>query len=408
MTQEAVASLLDRLAAATKTPGAGVTRHSYSPEDAVARDIIRDELRSLGLQSWTDWAGNLNAVLPGRDATLGALVIGSHLDSVTHGGKYDGAVGVVGAIAVLRRIIASGQVPERSIRFVAFAEEEGGNFNHPLLGSQAFAGALSHEDFAAIAGPNTMEFIATQQAGEGTPPALPASRYCLELHIEQSPYLFTDNIQIGVVDRVAADTVVTVSLTGRSGHSGASAMAGRRDALAAAAECVVACETLATGQDGEGAVVTVGFLDCRPNAFNCIPEQVTFTVDMRHPDPEALGRVQDRVEALVDAVASRRDLSIERSAKRTAGVPLDPEVVAVVEQSAEALGYTWRRMPSWAMHDSGALAPTVAAGMIFVPSRDGLSHNPAEFTAIEEIMRGVEVLHAAASALGGLQKHVPQ
>ncbi len=407
MTPEKIHSLLARLAECSATPGRGVTRFSYSAADRRARDLVIARLAAGGCRAHVDWAGNIHALLPGRDPDLPAVMVGSHLDSVRNGGRFDGAVGVVGGLAALERMRGLGSPPRRSVRFVAFAEEEGSNFGIPLMGSTAFLGGISRDDMAGFRsgdGRTALDLMAAAGPFDDQAPdwAAPGNVMCMvELHIEQGPSLHETGDAIGVVDRIAADTVLTVEVVGRSGHSGAAAMRGRKDALAGAAGMVVACEALARSPRGEGAVVTVGRLDCFPNAFNCIPERVVFTIDIRHPDPEALPRVRKLAEERVRDIAADRGLEQSITAKHTPGVTLSPATRAVLERAAAASGSRWRVVPSWAMHDAGAVARVADAGMIFVPSRDGISHNQDEFTEAADIERGIDVLFAAVRELAG-------
>lgn len=405
MNGKKIHELIESIARCTSTPGAGVTRPSYSPEDRRARDIVVRELRAAGCEPWTDWIGNLHAVLPGRDRELPAVMVGSHLDSVPNGGRFDGVVGVVGGLATLARLREAGVVPERSVRFVVFAEEEGGNFNFPLLGSKVFTGAIGRGDLEGLAGADGVRALeridaAVPRPSSGAAPDAGVWRM-VELHVEQGGTLHENGAAIGVVDCIAADAVLTVRVAGRSGHSGACPMKGRKDALAAAAAMILSCESLANSPEGEGTVLTVGSIDCRPNAFNCIPDAVTFTVDARNPDPDRLRTVRGRVERLIREHSAARGVEAEISGIFTEGVEMSPDVGAATARAAESRGYSWRAATSWAMHDAGAVARISGTGMIFIPSVDGVSHNPGEYTPPEDIERGIDVLHAVIAELAG-------
>lgn len=400
-------NLISRLAECTATPGQGVTRFSYSPQDRLARNIVEGELAALDLPSWTDWAGNLHARLPGTDPSLPPLVVGSHLDSVRHGGRYDGAVGVVGALAVLERLRASTPPPARSVRFVAFAEEEGSNFNLPLLGSKALIGALKPADLEGLrnaAGVGAAEAMAAFGLAESPEPdwlAGPEPGFMLELHVEQSAVLHNAGLRAGAVERIAADRALTVRLKGRAGHTGATPMPGRRDALAGAAEIILACEGLANGPEGLGCVMTVGCLRCAPNSFNCIPEETVLTIDMRHPVEDALDAAQRAIERRIAETAAARTLEYDIDAQRTPGVALSPRLVGMIRETARAMDLECPPVVSWAMHDASSLALRMEAGMIFIPSRDGLSHNPGEYTEPGDIQLGVDLLCRTAAGIAG-------
>lgn len=397
--------LLDRLAECTATPSRGVTRHSYSREDRRARDIVTAELTRLGLKSWTDWAGNLHSELPGADPALPTLIVGSHLDSVPNGGKFDGAVGVVGALMVMERFASGSAPPRRGVRFIAFAEEEGANFGMSLLGSRAFLGEVKPEDlltFRDRRGRKALEIFAEFGLADWTPPAHADARNCgymLELHVEQSGQLEETGTDIGVVDVIVADYALTVEVEGMAGHSGATPMRNRRDAMAGAAEMILFCEQLAKGGEGLGAVLTTGRLEASPNTYNCIAQNVTFTVDLRHPVAESIETVLRRVKSGMEEIAGRRRLACRITGKYTPGAALDAEVRGIISAAAGKANLSCRDLPSWAMHDAGALARRMRAGMIFIPSRDGLSHHPDEYTEPAAIDKGIALLEASAAAI---------
>ena len=408
MTPEKIHALIQDISRCNATPGEGVTRFSYSAEDRRAKDLVLAELKSLGCETYVDWAGNVHGLLPGAKPDLPAVMVGSHLDSVRNGGRFDGIVGVVGGLAVIERLKKSGATCERPVRFVAFAEEEGSNFSVPLLGSKAFIGKLTPVDLEAIATPEgrcARDVVSSAADASGDAPewAGPGNIECmLELHVEQGGSLHDAGVGIGVVDVIAADVVMTVRLSGRSGHSGASGMKGRKDALAGAAEIIVEGERIANSPEGEGAVVTVGRIEVSPNAFNCIPDSVEFTVDIRHPDPEALQRVKRHVERRINGISGRRGLESQLECAFTPGLPLSHRIRTAIQQAASGLNLEWRTTPSWAMHDAGTLARITDVGMIFVPSVDGLSHNPGEFTEPGAIERGIDVLYAVVAGLAGM------
>ena len=376
-----------------------MTRFSWSKADCVARDIIYREIETLGLSAWTDGIGNIHALFPGTDGGP-RLIIGSHLDSVRHGGKLDGALGVVAALEVLHSLREEGVRPVRDIEFIAFAEEEGSNFGCTCLGSKAAVGQVGPEDLKALR--NAEGDCYSKLLGFGLEPdALPSQRIApadvlafLELHIEQNARLEQTGCRLGVVTSICGMRLRRVTLRGRSDHA-ASPMQGRRDPMAGFAEFAFRMEAMwKQGLLPEDFSCTIGTVSCTPGVGIIIPESVTFTVDIRHVDIETLEQGWGRVQELLESVAAERGLeSSVELLSASGGSRMDNSIQDAFAQASRARGIEAMRLPSGPAHDAAAFGFCgVPTGMLFVPSIGGLSHCPDEDTAPEDLCLGAQVL----------------
>lgn len=390
---------IDHLATFSDAPAPAVTRVLYSDADQRSRVWLRDLARKAGLTLREDGLGNLFARLPGTDPSLPAVATGSHTDAIPHAGKYDGVVGVLGGIEALRSIQAAGHKPARSIDVILFTAEEPTRFGIGCLGSRALAGVLTPDDLLALRDPdgNTLDDL-RRTAGFDAPLAdvqLPNGYYhaFVELHIEQGPRLEREKLQLGFVTSIAAPATLRAVLHGEGGHAGATLMPGRRDALAAAAEIVADVERAALDSESSDAVATVGLLQVHPGAVNSIPSQVRMEIDIRDTRLDTRDSMLDRVRVTIQSVCKRRDIRPEIDLLN-ADTPCQsgPHIVAIAEAIANRLGYSSKRLVSRAYHDTLFMARVCPTAMIFVPSENGYSHRPEEYTAPEDIARGVEVL----------------
>ncbi len=392
---------LDLLARIGADPRGGVSRLGLSAEENEGRAFLRELGREAGLVSETDPAGNLFLRRPDARPDTPVLLMGSHLDSVLRGGRLDGAYGVVAALEVLRVFTESGlELPYEPV-VVAFANEEGALIQYPFWGSRALSGLL--EDGLAArdrSGRPVSEYLI--EAG-GDPDRLSGAAWepgrigaYLELHIEQGPVLERQGIHIGVVDGIVGRTIFDAELIGQAQHAGTTPMLERRDALAAAAEVVLGIQRIA-GELDICATATVGYLDVEPNVTNTIPGTVHLTAEVRDTDPERIARGESAVRAVCARVQRGTGCQVSLSVStRSQPVSTDPALRRAITEAAEELGLSHRTMPSGAGHDAQMVAHIAPVGMIFVPSRDGLSHTPAEDTAPEALVCGADVLLQAA------------
>jgi hydantoinase/carbamoylase family amidase len=376
--------------------GGGVSRFAWSPELAEANAWLLGRLEHLGLEGEVDPAGN---VLGRWEAGEGkAVLVGSHLDTVPRGGRYDGALGVLSALAVVRALKTDGIEPARPLWVVSFNDEEGSRFQTGMLGSRAFCGELDLEDWRRRGVADAMaragfdfEHLPQARGVDGV------GAY-LELHIEQGPVLEQNGEDIGVVTAITGLLGFRVRFLGAANHAGTTPMDARRDALAGAARVVLALREEA--REREGMTANVGKLLVEPGGFNVIPGLAEFTIDVRSPTPEGYERAEAFVRETVQRVAAEEGLGVEISTThRKPPVALDESLQETLVAAAEAEGASYRRMPSGAGHDAMVLAHHVPAAMLFVPSRGGISHSPEEYTPPEQCELGARVLAGAVRAL---------
>lgn len=392
---------LAELARIGATAGGGVTRLSLSDEDRQGRDLLCRWLRDAGLEPRIDDVGNISAVRPGRESGP-PILLGSHIDSVVRGGRYDGALGVLGALEVIRTLNDLGLETRTPIGIVDWTNEEGVRFEPAMTCSGVATGRFTAEyvaertDRAGLRFGDELERIGYRGSVDNRP--LPATAY-LELHIEQGPVLESRGLPVGIVGGIVGITWNNVTITGQADHAGPSPMHLRRDALAASAEIILGVEAIARNRD-ETAVATVGRLAVQPNVINTIPGQVTFSVDFRHSDPAVLEQQVQALEELVDKVAARRSVDTEIERFWTSEpTPFDENVLDVIRRAASDLGLATSELWSGAGHDAKYLADVCPTAMIFVRSQGGLSHCEAEFSAPADIEAGVNVLLNAAVSL---------
>jgi hydantoinase/carbamoylase family amidase len=379
--------------------GAGLIREVYTPEYAQAVRFVSDRMEEVGLEVREDSVGNLFGLWRGSSADLARVLTGSHFDTTLNAGKYDGVLGVLGAIEAIRQLRADGFSPTRSIEVVGFAGEEP-RFGAGCIGSRAMVGTLSREDLDRMTDRSGVTVAEAMRASGLDPDRLyealidPATIDAqVELHIEQGAVLEHEGIALGVVEQIAAPHDLRVTITGVARHAGSTPMELRRDALAGASQLVLEVERLARESSSGSTVGTVGVLHISPGAVNVIPGEVRLEIDIRDSDLAARTAVVDATLAKLDELAERRSLSVE-VATITEDTPADcdPRIVTAVREACEAIGTPYLGMTSGAYHDSMVLGAKVPIGMIFVPSRDGISHHPGEYTAPEELDLGVAVL----------------
>jgi ureidoglycolate amidohydrolase len=403
---------IERLAQFNDDPAAGgITREVFTPTYARALDWVTQQMGDAGLHTRIDSFGNLWGRFEGSDREAPRVITGSHIDTTLNAGRYDGVVGVLGAIEAVRAMRAEKLQPRRPIEIVAFAGEEP-RFGTGCIGSRAIIGALGDDDPQRL---RDREGVSLAQALRefGLDPdriaeaALDPSTVhaFVELHIEQGAVLEANGEAIGVVTAIAAPHDFRLILRGAATHSGATPMTLRRDALAGAAEVMMVLERVARDSPNGTTVGTVGAMRVRPGAINVVPGEVELDVDIRDSDLEAREEVVEVLLAATREIANRRDLEVEvEPLVRDAPVPCAPDVIAATERACEELALPYRRMISGAYHDAMILGSSVPIGMVFVPSRAGISHHPDEYTAPEQLDAGVRVLTRVLGRLSDAQK----
>jgi len=375
----------------------GLTRVYLSPELRAASDLVAGWMREAGMSARIDAMGNVAGRYEGVAPGLPCLMLGSHLDTVRDAGKYDGMLGVVTAIECVRALAARGVRLPFAVEVVGFGDEEGVRFGATLLGSRAVAGTLDPRVLDLADGDGITLRDALRRYGRDPARIGDAARAraeilaYAELHIEQGPVLEAENLPVGVVTAINGATRLAVTIDGMAGHAGTVPMTLRRDALAAAAECVLAVEKRAA--DATELVATVGRLDAMPGAVNVIPGRVRFTVDIRSPrDADRVAAAGD-VAAAIEAVCARRGVRAEIAKTHESGTaPCAPWLMEQLARAIAAEGLPVRELPSGAGHDGMAMIDIADIGMVFVRCKGGISHHPNESITAEDAGTGARVL----------------
>lgn len=377
------------------TAKGGLKRLTLSAEDKQVRDWFVAEATKYGCTIGVDEVGNLFARRPGRDPSLPPIAMGSHLDTQPTGGKFDGILGVLGALEVMRTLHDAGYETNAPIEVVDWANEEGSRFSPAMLASGVFAGVFGR-DYAWEA--KDRDGVAYRDAlaaigylGTETPGEHPLSAY-FELHIEQGPILEAEGETIGVLTGVQGMRWYDVTVRGQDAHTGATPMRLRKDALVGASLVVAGIEAIAA-KYAPDAVASVGTLDVKPSSRNVVPGEVVFTVDLRHPDDAVIDRMEADFRALLADVLTPRGLAWEESLFwNSPAVKFDPRLVDGVERAAVKAGLPHRRMVSGAGHDAVYLSRVAPTTMIFVPCAGGVSHNEFEDATAADCAAGAQVL----------------
>ncbi|MFG3592055.1 allantoate amidohydrolase [Bradyrhizobium sp. RDI18] len=397
MLGDEIVSRINQLGTISETPQ-HLARIFLSPEHRTAADLILSWMRDAGMEAHLDAIGNVCGRYEGDRPGLPSLMLGSHYDTVRDAGKWDGPLGVITAIACVADLNRRGVRLPFAIEIVGFADEEGVRFASTLLGSRAVAGTFD----ASVLNARDRDGLTMREAmvqfgldpdhiGAAARTRRELHAY-VELHIEQGPVLEQQNLPVGVVTAIAGATRLAANLSGMAGHAGTVPMALRRDALAGAAECIVAVEQFCKA-DGAGLVGTVGVINASPGATNVIPGQVSFTLDIRAPTDPHRKRAAAEIVQQIEAIAARRELSLQIDVtheNRT--VPCAPWLKAQVAEAVAAEGYGVFELPSGAGHDGMAMIDIVDVAMLFVRCRGGISHNPAEHVETSDADAGARVL----------------
>lgn len=396
--RERLLASVDSYATIGATPGGGVTRLALSEEDRAVRERFRADVESAGASVRVDDIGNMVAQRAGRE-DLPPIQVGSHLDSVRNGGRFDGALGVLGGLEVLRALNTAGHVTLRPIEVIDWTNEEGVRFEPAMMGSGVAYGVFERDwaddrvDRDGTHFGDALDAIGERGDIANRPKA--GAAY-LELHIEQGPVMDDAGVAVGIVEGILGITWINVVIEGQADHAGPSPMALRRDALSAAAEIISMVEALAI-ESGPPVVGTVGRLTPEPGLINVVPGRVEMSVDLRHMENDGLDALVATFTERAEAIAKRRNVEIAIDRFWTiAPTPFDPRVVAAIADSA---GPDAMRLWSGAGHDAKYAADAGPAGMIFVRSRGGLSHCEEELSEPDDIVAGVATLLQTVLAL---------
>ncbi|PJN87234.1 Zn-dependent hydrolase [Bacillus sp. mrc49] len=400
---ERIEKQINELSKFTATPGKGTTRLTYSKEDLLTRNYMKDKMKEYGLTVREDGFGNIFGKLEGTVKDAPSVLIGSHFDSVPNGGAYDGPAGVIVALEVAALFAENQLIPKNPLEIVALIEEEGSRFGGGLMGSRGMVGSLSEDDFKRLKdkdGITTLEAMAEI----GLDGSLPKKREAmtiksfLELHIEQGPILEEKNIPIGVVEAIVGLTQLEVTIEGKAGHAGTTPMDRRTDALVTAAQIISRLPGLAI-EEGEGTVITTGRLHVFPNGANVIPDKAVFSVDIRSGKEENMNHVISKVRELID---SYQDQGFQTTAEQLLYMPpkiLNEEIIALMKEISADSGIPYCSINSGAGHDAMVFSDVTDVGMLFVPSKAGLSHCPEEWSDARHLAYGVQIFYELAKRL---------
>ena len=379
--------------------GEGVNRPAFTDADWEGRQYIIDCMNDAGLDVEIDGFGNVIGYKVGTNPDLPVVMIGSHTDSVPNGGNYDGVVGVLSAIEAVRSMIDDGFEQEHTIAVVDFMCEESSRFGAATLGSKAMRGKLTLNDLHRLVDTQGITLYDVLKGRNLNPDAIESMAYkrpvkaFIEMHIEQGKVLEHEQKQIGIVSGIAAPERFYVTIRGNADHSGATPMNLRHDALCGASKIILGIEEIASMQEEPPVVGTVGVVEVTPGAMNVIPGAVKLGVDIRSISKVARDSVVFLIKELIDVIAEKRGLSytIEPIAQDHP-VAMHPAMIREIEETVKSVGVDYMTMQSGAGHDAMHWADVVPTGMIFIPCREGISHNPAEFAAMNDIVVGAEVL----------------
>lgn len=397
---------LSELAEIGKQGSGGVTRLSFTEEERAAKDLVASYMEEAGLSVREDAVGNLFGRREGSDPDAPAVLVGSHVDSVYDGGNFDGPLGVLSGIEVAQTLEEEGVETAHPVEVVAFTDEEGARFSFGMIGSRALAGSLSpdeleYEDAKGIS-------IAAAMRAYGLDPgriedaARPQNTLAayVELHIEQGRVLENEGLSAGVVTGIAAPVWRRLVFTGETGHAGTTPMGMRHDALAAAAEVMAVIENEASGTGSS--VGTVGQLGVEPGGINVIPGRVEISLDLRDIDEATRDRLEDKILTRAREICERRSVGFGAEVlQRMVPVSCSEQVRGAVRTACEGLGLRPYDLASGAAHDGMQLVGSCPIGMIFVRSKDGISHNPKEWSSHDDCEAGCNVLYRTVRDLAG-------
>jgi ureidoglycolate amidohydrolase len=390
---------IDELALISENPPPVVTRVLFSEADLRARKFVKKLCREAGLTLREDAVGNIFARWEGTEKKLPAVATGSHIDAIPNAGKYDGVVGVLGAIEAVRALKKANFKPKRSIELIVFTAEEPTRFGLGCLGSRLLGGVLSPEKAVSLrdqGGKNLEEWRKqTGCKGKLDSVRLRKNFYStfIELHIEQGSVLEKENVSIGIVEKIAAPSTLRLQLTGVGGHAGGTLMPGRRDALLAGAEIALAVEKAVLMSGSPDMVGTTGIFKIEPGAVNSIPCRALLEIDLRDTNLAARNLALAKIEKYAREICARRKIriSFERLNVDPPAI-CDASLVQTVSDICQELKISCKRMISRAYHDSLFMAWMCPVTMIFIPCRDGVSHRPDEYSSPKQIAKGVRVL----------------
>ncbi|WP_191567265.1 hydantoinase/carbamoylase family amidase [Metabacillus idriensis] len=395
---------IEKLGEIGRTKDNGVQRLALSKEDREATLLVSEWMKAAGLTVSHDHFGNLIGRKEGQNPNLPPIMIGSHIDSVRNGGKFDGVIGVLAGIEIVHAISETNLSHDYPIEVVAFCEEEGSRFHDGLFGSRGMVGKVVDEDFKKVDDNHVTRFEALQAFGFGINPQrvkesvrrIGDIKQYFELHIEQGPFLEKNNYPVGIVSGIAGPSWFKVKLVGEAGHAGTVPMYLRKDPMMGAAEVIKEVETLCMEDPAAPTVGTIGKIAAFPGGSNIIPETVEFTLDIRDIDLERRNNIIQKIEQKIKQVSESRGLEYEIE-RNVDAVPVNcsENVINSLKEACRNLGIEAPVMVSGAGHDAMLLAEITEIGMVFVRCKNGISHQPNEWAEIDDIVTGTNVLFEA-------------
>ncbi|QFF99195.1 allantoate amidohydrolase [Psychrobacillus glaciei] len=393
---EEISARLEWLGEFGRDPSGGITRLLYSKAWSEAQDALKDWMEEEGLEVQFDEIGNLSGIVKGNDTTK-TILTGSHIDTVTNGGLYDGQFGIVASVLAVNYLKKHYGQPLRNLEVVSLAEEEGSRFPYAFWGSQNIVGTANRKDVELISDFNGVPFVkAMNEAGFAFKDESKAPRSDLiafvEVHVEQGNVLETEKKSVGVVHSIVGQRRYTIEVIGEANHAGTTPMGYRKDAVYAASHMIYELIRLAK-QLGDPLVMTVGKIEVNPNIVNVIPGKVIFTVDIRHIDKNAIIQFTEILTTNIKKYSKEHEVETTINMWLDADpVPMDSRIVEIIERQCVKNNLNYKLMHSGAGHDAQIFAKTVPTAMLFVPSRDGISHNPSEYTDPADLVEGVKAL----------------
>lgn len=385
---------LMKLSSYGKNAAGGSDRQAYTKYDIEAREYVKTLMEEARLEVSVDFAGNIIGKKAGKNTSLKPIAFGSHIDEVPNGGDYDGPVGSMSAIEVVKTFSENGIQTEHPLEVIIFTNEEGG-----VVGSRAVVGALTKEALQVVSSSGLTQYEGIKALG-GDPDRIPELKRnkgdlaaFLELHIEQGGNLYNEKLDIGVVEGIVAIEWWEFSFLGKANHAGTTPMNMRKDPMLPAAKFVLAVNEIINSYEGKQ-VGTVGKIQAFPGAGNVIPGEVKVTLEIRDLSAEKIWEIYSEIEKRAESLAAESEIGLEIKHIEVASKPAlaDPMIRDVIKSQAEKLGFSTKSLPSGAGHDAQEMARIAPMGMIFIPSKDGISHAPAEFSTKEDIANGANVL----------------
>ena len=377
-----------------KNAAGGSDRVAYSSHDVEARKFIKDLMAKAGLEVSIDFAGNLIGRKAGKNPSLKPISFGSHIDEVPNGGDYDGPVGSLGAIEVVQTLSENGVLTDHPLEVIIFTNEEGG-----VVGSRAIVGALNQQALQVVSNAGVTQAEGIKLLG-GDPSRISEMKRSpgdvaafLELHIEQGGNLYNEKLNIGVVEGIVAIEWWEFTFKGKANHAGTTPMNMRKDPMLPAAELVLEVNRIVNSYEGKQ-VGTVGKIQAFPGAGNVIPGEVKVNVEIRDLSSEKIWKIYADIEARAQQLAMKSGVGLEIKHIEVASKPAlaDPMIREIIKSQAEKMGFSTKSLPSGAGHDAQEMARIAPMGMIFIPSKNGISHAPEEFSSKEDIANGANVL----------------